>query len=78
MSCNHHHDNGQPHPHCEPPRDDDDLVLPTLGCPACGERRVDYLAWIDDDVVRCTTCDVEYEPSASAPPPEGGDDAAGR
>lgn len=30
------------------------------GCPACGENRIDELAWIDDETVRCLTCGREY------------------
>ena len=34
-------------------------------CPGCGEFRVDYLVWVDDDTVRCTTCGTEYQPYIS-------------
>ncbi len=32
------------------------------GCPECGEARVDYLVWQNDDTVTCTTCGHEYTP----------------
>ena len=35
----------------------EDEVPEELGCPSCGERRVDYLEIDEDDeTVRCTTC----------------------
>jgi len=40
---------------------DDDLVSEFDVCPDCGERRVDFLAWIDDTTVRCLVCGYEYE-----------------
>ena len=29
-------------------------------CPSCGEDRVDYLEWEDDETVKCTTCGRSY------------------
>lgn len=26
----------------------------------CGERRMDYLVWLDDNTVRCLRCGQEY------------------
>jgi rubredoxin len=41
---------------------DDDRVLPGGECPRCGEDRIDFLVWIDDERVRCASCDHVYEP----------------
>jgi rubredoxin len=46
--------------HTEPDRDDRTHYV----CPKCGENRIDYLVWIDDDKVRCSICGTEYEPGA--------------
>ena len=43
--------------------DDTNLVSPDAACPVCGERDADRLVWIDDDIVRCTMCGTEYDPS---------------
>ena len=43
--------------------DDTNLVSPDAACPVCGERDTDRLVWIDDDIVRCTRCGTEYDPS---------------
>ena len=42
--------------------DDLNLVSHDDGCPICGERRVDYLVWLDDEWVRCTSCRIQYDP----------------
>jgi len=42
---------------------DADTVLPTCVCPGCSEDRVDWLGWIDDNVVECQTCDAHYDPN---------------
>ena len=31
-------------------------------CPRCSERRIEFLVWIDDDNVRCTSCGTIYDP----------------
>src|SRR5262245_7246990 len=33
-------------------------------CPSCGERKVDALAWVDDQVLECQTCRARYNPFA--------------
>ena len=47
-----------------------DLVEPKFACPCCGERRLDFLVWQDDDaqhpdddVVKCATCGTVYDPN---------------
>lgn len=32
-------------------------------CPACGERRMDYLIMSDEGIVTCGTCGAQYDPS---------------
>jgi ArsR family metal-binding transcriptional regulator len=46
------------------PSDDHDYdrVQPGSECPRCGEDDIDYLVWIDDDRVRCESCQRVYEP----------------
>jgi Zn ribbon nucleic-acid-binding protein len=41
-----------------------EVVATGFACPSCGERRLDYLTWLEPDfeVVRCTTCGAEYAP----------------
>jgi hypothetical protein len=41
---------------------EDDLVAVRFGCPVCHERRIDYLEWVDDEVVRCASCGAHYVP----------------
>jgi len=41
--------------------DAQDTVLADWGC-ECGERRVDWLIWINDETVQCQTCGAEYQP----------------
>jgi transcription elongation factor Elf1 len=43
---------------------EEDLVHEMFGCPRCGERRVDYLVWLEEDSehVECQTCCYVYEP----------------
>lgn len=61
--------NGHPQP--KPTHDDEANLVPCQdACPRCGERHVDHLVWIEDDIVRCTTCGIEYDPSN--PPLQGG------
>jgi len=41
-----------------------DLVDVADRCPACGERRIDWLVWPDDDgeAIQCATCQKIYTP----------------
>lgn len=39
-----------------------DVVDDEDACPGCGERKVDWLAWIDDVRVQCATCGEMYFP----------------
>ena len=41
---------------------DEDTVDAVWGCPECGERRVDWLIWLNDQTVQCQTCGSEYRP----------------
>ena len=59
MTCN-----GQPQPERTDDHDAANLVAQDDACPKCGERHVDHLAWLDDEVVHCTSCGADYEPSA--------------
>jgi rubredoxin len=43
--------------------DEGDRVSQACACPLCGEARVDYLVWIDDDFVRCQICQTTYDPN---------------
>lgn len=52
MTTNHHPSDGH----------DYDRVRPGSECPRCGEDDIDSLVWIDDDRVRCASCDHVYEP----------------
>lgn len=40
----------------------EELVDKRVGCPDCGERRVDELIWDQHGVVKCQTCGREYVP----------------
>jgi hypothetical protein len=40
--------------------DEGDLVDAAMGCPSCGERRVDELSLNDDGSVVCATCGTRY------------------
>ena len=33
-------------------------------CPHCGENRVDFLVWLDDEVVQCASCGQMYRPGS--------------
>lgn len=48
-----------------PPDGEPELVAETEWCPRCGESRLDWLDWLDDDTVRCASCGHEYQPTAS-------------
>ena len=41
-----------------------ELVQPQSCCGFCGERRMDWLEWVDDTHVRCTTCGTVYTPES--------------
>jgi rubredoxin len=45
------------------PADKGGRVSQDCACPLCGESRVDYLVWIDDDFVRCQICQTTYDPN---------------
>ena len=38
-------------------------VEPGFACPWCGEREMDLLVWVEDDVVECHTCGCRYDPN---------------
>jgi len=42
--------------------EDDDMIAEHLGCPMCGERRVDWLQILEDAEhdVHCLACDTDY------------------
>ena len=33
-----------------------------FGCPNCHNRNMDELVWLDDETVKCTRCNTEYQP----------------
>ena len=35
---------------------------PEDACPDCGEVRIDYLVWDDDEKVTCSSCGCVYVP----------------
>lgn len=41
---------------------DNELVERQFACPKCGNRIMDDLVWIDDETVKCTHCQTEYNP----------------
>jgi uncharacterized Zn finger protein len=43
----------------------DDLgrVTVAYACPQCGERRIDYLVWNEEERVECQTCGQVYDPT---------------
>jgi len=38
------------------------LVEEQFGCPNCHNRNMDELVWLDDETVKCTRCNTEYQP----------------
>ena len=40
-----------------------EAVPPGCECPSCREWCMDLLVWLDDDIVRCTTCGTRYNPT---------------
>jgi hypothetical protein len=44
--------------------DGNELVSVKNACPACGERRIDWLAWDNECFqVTCSTCGHKYDPA---------------
>jgi ribosomal protein S27AE len=41
--------------------ENEEMVQEGLGCPRCGERRMDWLNWVEDEHVQCGACDYTYE-----------------
>lgn len=41
-----------------------DEVGPECACPECGERHTDRLVWEEDDLVRCDSCGITFDPAA--------------
>ncbi|MFV0442548.1 MAG: hypothetical protein ACK5Q5_03150 [Planctomycetaceae bacterium] len=41
-----------------------DEVDAAFACPECGERDPDRLVWGDDDLVRCASCGITFDPAA--------------
>lgn len=41
----------------------EECVTENSKCPCCGERRMDWLVWQDDDTVKCATCGTVYDPT---------------
>jgi predicted RNA-binding Zn-ribbon protein involved in translation (DUF1610 family) len=46
----------------EPGSDEEHADFP---CPHCGESRIDFLEWEDDESVKCRTCGRTYHPNDS-------------
>lgn len=46
----------------DPPVQDE--VDAAFACPECGERRPDRLVWGDEDLVRCASCGITFDPAA--------------
>lgn len=42
---------------------EEDVVPMGAECPECGENRVDWLEWLDEERVECTVCGTIYQPS---------------
>jgi hypothetical protein len=36
-------------------------VEEAFGCPNCHNRNMDELVWLDDEIVKCTCCNTEYQ-----------------
>lgn len=41
-----------------------DEVDAAFACPECGERHSDRLVWGDEDLVRCASCGITFDPAA--------------
>jgi rubredoxin len=41
-----------------------DEVDAAFACPECGERHPDRLVWGDEDLVRCASCGITFDPAA--------------
>ena len=43
-----------------------ELVKIEDNCPRCGERRMDWLVWQEDEIhLRCGTCGVVFQPEST-------------
>lgn len=40
-----------------------DEVDAAFACPECGERQSDLLVWGDEDLVRCSSCGITFDPA---------------
>lgn len=40
---------------------DDEETTDDLPCPVCGEKRISYLIWQDDDTLLCWNCGNVYD-----------------
>jgi hypothetical protein len=38
----------------------EDVCYPGSECPDCGENRIDWLIWLDDETVECQSCGMMY------------------
>jgi hypothetical protein len=47
-------------------RDFEGRVAEAESCPTCGQDLIDMLVWLDDDTVKCTTCETVYDPMFQA------------
>ena len=43
-----------------------EMVEEHNACPRCGERRMNYLQWTDEDYVVCGACDKAYVPAENS------------
>ena len=43
-----------------------DEVDAHFACPECGERHIDRLVHEADDLVRCSTCGITFDPAATS------------
>ena len=47
-----------------------EMVAKIFGCPKCGNRRMDSLEFLEDDVVECGACGTIYDPSKQVALPD--------
>jgi transcription elongation factor Elf1 len=45
--------------------DEEELVTEIFKCPVCGEHRLDWLKWVNDETLECATCHMRYWPTYS-------------
>ena len=38
--------------------------LAPMPCPSCGEQRMDFLGWTEDEAIVCETCTTTFDPNA--------------